>query len=173
MLLLDHYFFFADDFCKYIEKMAECQSSQKLADICQVYHISDPQQIGDLNGAIHNISYIGFIGEVYRRYPFPEREEDFKQRAVGYTTRSVLEEIILKYAQTVEIKISVSADYEMIDIGSYCFSRASFQELISYVWRGGYPRWKDEIRPDYVMSMKESLSRNPQGIFNGVEQNLL
>jgi hypothetical protein len=173
MLLLDHYFFFADDFCKHIEKMAESPSTQKLADICHVHHISDPEHIGDLNGAIHGIRYSGFIGEVYRRYPFPDREEDFKQKADGYTTRSILEEIVLKYAQTDEIKISVSADYEMIDIGSYCFSRTSFQELISYVWRGGYPRWKDEIRPDYVMSMKEALSKNSRGIFDGVHHNLL
>ncbi len=173
MLLLDHYFFFAADFCKHIEKMAECQSKQKLADICQVYHISDPQQIGDLNGAIHGIRYLGFIGEVYRRYPFPEREEDFKQKADGHKTRSVFEEIILKYAHTVEIKISVSADYGMIDIGSYGFTRTTFHELISYVWRGGYPRWKDEIRPEYVMSMKETLFKNPRGIFYGVQQNFL
>ena len=153
--------------------MAEFLSNQKLADICQVYHISDPQHIGDLNGAIHGIRYSGFIGEVYRRYPFPEREENFKQKADGHTTRSVLEETILKYAQTTKIKISVSADYGMIDIGPYCFSRTSFHQLISYVWRGGYPRWKDEVRPDYVMSMKETLSKNPQGIFDGVHQNLL
>ena len=150
LLLLDHYFFFADDFCKNIEKMAECPSNQKLADICQVYHISDPQHIGDLNGAIYGIRYSGFIGDVYRRYPFPEREEDFKQKADGYTTRPVLETIILKYAQIVGIRISVSADNGMIDIGSYCFSRASFQELISYVWRGGYPAGR--MRSDLTMS---------------------
>ena len=173
MLLLDHYFFFANDFCKHIEKMADCQSNKKLTDICQVYHISDPQHIGDLNGAIHGIRYYGFIGEVYRRYPFPEREENFKQKTDGHTTRSVLEETILKYAQTTKIKISVSADYGMIDIGPYCFSRTSFHQLINYVWRGGYPRWKDEVRPDYVMSMKETLSKNPQGIFDGVQHNLL
>ncbi len=173
MLLLDHYFFFADDFCKHIEKMAECPSNQKLADICQVYHISDPQHIGDLNGAIHGTRYLGFIGEVYRRYHFPEKEEDFKQKADGHKTRSVLVEIILKYAETVEIKISVTADYGMIEIGSYSFTRTSFHELISYVWCGGYPRWKDEIRPDYVMFMKEALSKNPQGIFKGVQQNFL
>ncbi len=173
MLLLDHYFLFADDFCKHIEKITESPLNQKFEDIWQVYHISDSQHIGDLNGAIHAIRYVGFIGEVYRRFPFPEKEEDFKQKADGYKTRSVLEDTIQKYAQTIEIKISIAEDYAKIDVGSYCFERASFQELIKYVWRGGYPCWKDEIRPDYVMSMKETLCQNPWGILEGIQQILL
>ena len=44
----------------------------------------------------------------------------------------------------------------------------AFHELINYVWRGGYPRWKDEIRPDYVVSMKKTLSNDPRGVFDGI-----
>lgn len=168
MLLLDHYFFFADDFCKNIEKIARYPSSQKFEDIWQVYHIAGSQKVGDLNGAIHGLRYVGFIGEVYRRFPFPEKEEDFKQKADGHKTRSVFEEIIQKYAQTVEMKVTVAADKAMINIGSYCFTRATFHELINYVWRGGYPRWKDGIRPESVLSLKEILSKNPRGIFDGL-----
>ena len=173
MLVLDQYFFFADDFCNHIAKMAESSSNQKFEHIWRAYHISDFQNIGDLDGAIHGIRYVGFIGDVYRRFPFPEKEEDFKQKAEGHKTRSVLEKIIQKYAQTIEIKITVAEDYGMIDMGSYCFSRTVFHELINYVWCGGYPRWKDEIRPEYVMSMKEILSQKSRGIFDGIQQNLL
>jgi hypothetical protein len=168
MLLLDHYFFFAADFCKNIEKIAGYPSNQMFKDIWQVYHIADSQQIGDLTGAIHGVRYMGFIGEVYRRFPFPAKEEDFRQKADGHQNRSVVEEIIQDYAQRVEIKITVASDNGMIEIGSYCFTRASFHELINYVWRGGYPRWKDEIRPEPVLSMKKILSHDPQGIFDGI-----
>ena len=168
MLLLDHYFFFAGDFCKNIEKIAGYPSNQMFEDIWQVYHIADSQQIGDLTGAIHGVLYTGFIGEVYRRFPFPIKEEDFKQKADGHRNRFVVEEIIQDYAQPVEIKISVAPDNGDIEIGSYCFGRALFHELINYVWCGGYPRWKDEIRPDYVVSMKKTLSHNPRGVFDGI-----
>ena len=168
MLLLDHHFFFADDFCKHIEKLTGKLVNRKFEDIWQIYHIADSQQIGDLTGAIHGVRYKGFIGEVYRKFPFPIKEEDFKQKADGHGNRSVVEEIIQDYAQSIEIKITVTLDNEVIEIGSYCFTRPSFHELINYVWRGGYPRWKDEIRPDYVVSMEKILSQDSQGIFDGI-----
>jgi hypothetical protein len=167
MLLLDHYFFFADDFCENIEKIAESSSDQVFEDIWHVYQISDSQDIGDLNGAIHGVSYVGIIGEVYRQFPFPEKEEDFKQKADGRLNRSVVEEIIRGYAPSIEIRILVAPDNSMIAIGSYRFARTSFQELIKYVWRGGYPRWEDGIRPESVLSMKKTISQNPRGLFDG------
>jgi len=166
MLLLDHYFFFADDFCKNIVEIAGCPSNHVFEDIWQIFHIADPQRIGDLTGAIHGVRYTGFIGEVYRRFPFPAKEEDFKQKADGFRNRSVVEEIIQEFAQSIEIKITVAADNGVIEMGSYGFTRASFHELINYVWRGGYPRWKDEIRPESVLFMKRILARDPRGIFN-------
>ena len=105
MLLLDQYFFFADDFCRNIEKIAEFPSNQACEDVWQIYHIADSQQIGDLHGAIHGMRYTGFIGEVYRRFPFPAKEEDFKQKADGFRNRSVVEEIIQEFAQSIEIRI--------------------------------------------------------------------
>ena len=168
MLLLDHYFFFADDFCKNIEKLAGISVNQRFEDTWQVYHIVDSQQIGNLTGAIHGLRYTGFIGEVYRWFPFPVKEEDFKQNADGYLNRPVVEEIIQDYAQPVEIKIIVAPHDGVIEIGSYCFTRATFHDLLNYVWRGGYPRWKDQIRPDYVGSMKKNLLHNPRGIFDGI-----
>jgi hypothetical protein len=168
MLLLDHYFFFAEDFCKNIEKLAGITVNQRFEDICQIYHIVDSQQIGDLTGAIHGLRYTGIIGEVYRRFPFPVKEEDFKQKADGHLNRSVVANIIENYTQPTEIKISVAPDHGVIEIGSYCFACAYFHEMINYVWLGGYPRWKDEIRPDYVVSLKKAVTQNPEGLFRGL-----
>jgi hypothetical protein len=173
VLLLDTYFFFADDFCRNIEKMTGFPSNQPCEDIWPIYHIADPQQIGDLHGAIHGVRYTGFIGEVYRHFPFPELAADFKQKPDGRRSRSIVEEIIREFAQSIEIKILVAADNEVINIGAYRFSRTVFHALINYVWRGGYPRWKDELRPASVLSMQKMLSRNPVGIFDGIEMYFL
>jgi hypothetical protein len=43
-----------------------------------------------------------------------------------------------------------------------------FQELIKYIWRGGYPRWKDEIRPGYVTGMRDIILQNCRGIFSAI-----
>jgi hypothetical protein len=37
--------------------------------------------------------------------------------------------------------------------------------LINYVWYGGYPHWQDETRPEYVLTMKDKIIKNPQGLF--------
>jgi hypothetical protein len=167
LLLLDHYFFFADDFCRNVENIAGFFSNQTCEDVWQVYHIADPEQIGDLHAAIHGVRYTGFIGEVYRRFPFPDKAEEFKQKPDGCRNRSVIEEMIQEFGQPIEINITVAAGNQVIEIGSYRFARASFHELINYVWRGGYPRWKDEIRPKSVLSMENILSHAPGGIFDG------
>ena len=37
-----------------------------------VYAIQDREMIGNLSGAIHGHQFTGFIGEVYKHFPFPE-----------------------------------------------------------------------------------------------------
>jgi hypothetical protein len=168
LLLLEHYFFFADDFCRNIARMSESPTEKGLEDVWQIYYIAKHQEIGDLAGAINDIRYVGFIGDVYQRFPFPAKTEDFKQNPDGTKTRSVVEEILQAYAKALEIKINVAPEDGVIEIGSYRFSWPSFLQLIQYVWRGGYPRWKDEIRPEYVVSMKNALTQDPEGLFSGI-----
>ena len=67
-----------------------------------------------------------------------------------------------------QIKCSTDADFDEISIGDYRFTRRNFHELIRYIWRGGYPRWKNDERPSYVLHMKESLSRSPSPLFAGL-----
>ena len=45
-------------------------------------------------GAIHGFDFRGFIGAVYRFYPFPQEPEDFKQNPEGFRTRSILEQLV-------------------------------------------------------------------------------
>ncbi len=168
MLLLERYFLFATEFCRRISAIAESEEEGALETTWEVYFISGRKEIGDLMGAIHGIHYTGFIGDLYCRFPFPERPEEFKQKPEGRGTQAAVEAMIKKYAEIISIPVTIDKEAREIRIGDYRFARTSFQELIKYVWRGGMPRWKDEVRPDYVTAMREKIERNKRGIFEGI-----
>ena len=168
MLLLDRYFIFAEDFCSDAVKIAKNGGDQPYSACWPIQFIEAVEDIGDLMGAIDGVRFSGFIGELYRRFPFPQRNENFKQNPKGCQTRSLVSGIIAKYAQPRDISVAISPEGGEIDIGVYRFNRVQFQELIKYVWRGGHPRWKDEIRPGYVREMKDIILQNRRGIFRGM-----
>ncbi len=169
MLLLEKYFLFGSEFCQHVGDMAENFHEDKFESKWPVYAIEDRSQIGDLMGAIHGIHYTGFIGELYRRYPFPAKPEAFKQKPEGYLSQAVVREMISDYAR--QVVLPVEADHRALEvtIGEYKFSRKAFQELIKYVWRGGYPRWRDAVRPDYVLDMKTKIEDHRQGLFENIQ----
>ncbi len=134
-----------------------------------VWLIEAADDIGDLMGAIHGIRYTGFIGELYHRYPFPRQPVEFKQNPAGSQTRDSVSRIISRYGSEIEIQVAVDPDQIKTAFGSYHFNRRQFQELLKYVWQGGYPRWKNEIRPDYVLNMNRTIQLNPCGIFKHIE----
>jgi hypothetical protein len=119
-------------------------------------------------GAIYGVAYQGFIGELYKLFPFPKRTEEFKQKAEGFMTRAVVEKLIQGYAQVAEIPLAVEPEMKTVTIGEYVFTGEWFQELIKYVWRGGYPRWKDEVQPEYVMEMKGAIEGIQRFPFQGL-----
>jgi hypothetical protein len=168
MLLLDRYFLFAEDFCGYIKNMAKNAGDGPYHIRWKIQFIEAAEDIGDLMGAIHGVRFTGFFGELYRRFPFPRQDEDFKQKPEGFQTQSLVLETISNYAKPLEITVAVSTDKSAIEIGDYRFNRAQFQALLKYVWRGGFPRWKDEIRPVYVIAMMDAILQNLKGIFNGI-----
>ena len=168
MLLCDRYFLYADKFCSYVADLVETAGEQSYQTVWKVQFIQTAEAIGDLMGAIHGIRYTGFMGELYRSFPFPSRAQDFKQNPQGFRTQSRVAEIIAKYADPLEIRVAVDNVRAEIQVGDYRFSSAQFQALIDYVWRGGYPRWKDEIRPAYVSAMRDKILRNCNGIFEGI-----
>jgi hypothetical protein len=168
MLLCDRYFLFADVFCKYVQDLAEKAERPTWQTAWRVQVIRTPEEVGDLMGAIHGIRYTGFIGELYRRFPFPSSAQDFKQNPDGFKTQSEVSEIIGKYAVPREIQVKVNAAAGEIQVGDYRFSSSQFLELVDYVWRGGYPRWKNNIRPCYLSAMRDTLLGSCRGIFKGI-----
>jgi len=169
MLLLENYFIFATRFCSYLRKIAAEKISGKIQTTWEVDCIKDTSDIGDLMGAIHGIRYTGFIGETYRRFPFPSEAEAFKQQTDGVKNQAFIREIIEKYAQRIEIPFRFDEKAETVSIGQYQFTLKNWHELIEYVWRGGYPRWSDEKKPDYVLSMQVSVTESLHPFFKGLK----
>ncbi|HPJ66670.1 MAG TPA: hypothetical protein PLQ82_00730 [Desulfobacteraceae bacterium] len=168
MLLLGHYFIFADDFCETISSIAENSADYTYEAYCEGYQISDPEDTGDLMAAIHDIHYTGFIGDVYRKFPFPENQEGFKQKPYGSRNRDIMVALISKYTELSRIDFKIERENMNVSIGDYRFDRMSFHELIKYVWRGGYPRWEKEVRPAYVTAMKDTIIRRNDGLFKDI-----
>lgn len=162
MLLLENNFFFSTTFCAVISQLAEDNDRSAPVSFPGVT-INQPGDIGDLMGAIHGIRHTGFIGALYRHFPFPENPADFKQNPEGTASHELVKTLIAGYGQDVKIPFLQDRDGAEITIGGYRFDRTSFHQLLDYVWKGGLPQWKDESPPLYVMRMKAAVleSRNP------------
>ena len=156
LLLLDRYFFYADEFCRLMEELAQSADQGPATMAWSAYFIARGQDIGDLMGAIHGVRLAGFIGDVYKLFPFPLEEAGFKQKTHGRRTRPVIQPLLEKYAVKSEFPLKISPD-QTVGLGPYVFTVDVFQQLINYVWLGGYPRWLDETRPDYVLAMRDRL----------------
>jgi len=168
MLLLEQYFLFATAFCEYVSKVSDQEWDGSFKMSWEVYQIKDPENRGDLMGAIRGIRHTGFTGELYDRFPFPGKPQDFKQKPDGIKNQAIVKDMIKKHGTRVEIFFEVEEDVREVAIGQYRFTWGAFQELIGYVWQGGYPRWKDEQRPDYVMDMKMRIDLGGKKVFKGL-----
>ena len=83
-------------------------------------------------------------------------------------TRLLVKIMISPYARKTDILFSVMDDPGAVRIGPYAFNLQSFQELVHYVWLGGYPRWKEGIAPPYVTRMKKSIQQSRHPLFRGM-----
>jgi hypothetical protein len=162
MVLLDNHFFFASDMAARVVEMASEEPDAVCAKEWDVY-VLDEAQIGNLLGAISGVDLRGFIGEVYSRFPFPCDPDKFKQNPEGYARRELVEEIAGRYATRSRIAVMIEPNAETIRIGRYRFDDEGFHRLLNYLWIGGYPRWKADTRPAYIISMKRAveISRRP------------
>jgi hypothetical protein len=163
MAILNQYFFFAGDFCTLISDVAAAE--QGPVDVALDAYVIGEEARGSLMGAIHGIDLHGFIGETYRLYPFPREQSAFKQNPEGYKTRQVIENIAAQYGKSSPMPLHGEASGASIAIGEYVFTRPWFHELLKYVWMGGYPQWKDGVRPPYVLSMKEAVEKSRHPLF--------
>jgi hypothetical protein len=159
MILLNNYFFFACDISDHIIELASNTSDESCTMDWNVY-ILEENRIGNLMGAITGVDLCGFIGEVYGHFPFPYKPEEFKQHTEGYANRELVEDIVKRYASMTKINVVTDLIDKTVKIGDYIFDKHGFQELLTYLWVGGYPRWMDGIQPDYIIRMKECVENS-------------
>ncbi len=167
MLLLQHYFFFADAFCRYVTTCAEHEIWNPVGKFA-VYEIDNPADVGDLMGAINGIRYTGFIGDTYCKFPFPDNPACFKQNPLGYKTQKIFREMIAPYAKIIEVPF-LRLQNCCVRIGDYTFAQKDFHELLRYVDHGGFPRWQNNLKPDYVDFMEQKINESRNEIFFGLQ----
>jgi len=156
MLLMDRYFFFSSDFCEWMIEWAGAEDFNRDEKI--VYVIKKREMIGNLSGAIYGFEFTGFIGAVYKLFPFPKDLSGFKQKPYGTQNRHVVEETIQPFAVKLDIPIIFHRESLTIAFGDYTFSTNVFQEIIRYIELGGMPGWQNGRPPDYVTEMSAQLA---------------
>jgi len=166
MILLNNYFFFASDMAENVIKLAE-NKGESLEQTWPVYILGEGQ-IGNLMGAISGVVFQGFIGEVYTHFPFPHEPERFKQNPEGYKTRGLVEEIVSRYTGLTTITVTVHTQEQRLYIGDYHFNKPGFHALLGYLWAGGYPKWKDGVKPSYILKMREAIERSSNPLFSDI-----
>ncbi|NLA14895.1 MAG: hypothetical protein GX867_11650 [Tissierellia bacterium] len=166
MILLNNYFFFASDMAENVIKLAE-NKGESLEQTWPVYILGEGQ-IGNLMGAISGVVFQGFIGEVYTHFPFPHEPERFKQNPEGYKTRGLIEKIVSRYTGLTTITVTVHTQEQRLYIGDYHFNKPGFHALLGYLWAGGYPKWKDGVKPSYILKMREAIERSSNPLFSDI-----
>ncbi|MBW2458871.1 MAG: hypothetical protein JRI68_30505 [Deltaproteobacteria bacterium] len=164
MLLLEQMFFFADRFCRAVVELAwavDQVSDQSDAEVGEVtfggWQIDQLLAIGNLHGAIEGRDLSGFIGASYRKYPFPERPEDFKQSPFGAHSQPEMTEMIECYGRRERYALTCGPAGHPVRLGAYEFDLEVFAQLIDYVEHGGHPRYRKGTRPDCVRHMMAEL----------------
>jgi hypothetical protein len=169
LLILENYFFFAPSFCGIVTQVAETPGLHRADYSLPGYIIEDRNDVGNLMGAIHGTDLRGFIGSVYRLFPFPQRVEEFKQNPYGEIHRSTVEELISHWARPRTVPVNIEAELFQVRIADYLFSRAVFQRLVGYVLQGGMPGWKGGTRPEYVEAMERAIKATGSPLLQGLE----
>lgn len=166
ILLMEQSFFFAPQFCSMIGQIAKNSTHKPRTISLDAYIIDNLMDIGNLMGAINGIDLQGFIGQVYRKFPFPKNPEGFKQKPYGAKNRAIIEKLLEQWATPVIMPVKIEPEKRNIKIGEYLFGKKGFHDIISYVWHGGMPGWQDGIRPGYIMEIKNIIGESKSPIFN-------
>jgi hypothetical protein len=159
LLLLDHLFFFADRFARAaVALRTPAPGAAPHLDI-DGWRIDDPRRLGDLHGAIAGRTLHGFLGDTYRRWPFPRDPAAFRQDPAGASTRQEVEEMLGRWGLPLALPFTADARTGAVTAGGYLFEESEFDRMIAYVDRGGWPRWRDDVRPPCVREMMDRLRR--------------
>ncbi len=169
MLLLDRLFFWACDFCRVVTGLAQEQSGEVFQTEMAAFEITSPQDFGDLHGAIAGTALHGFLGALYRRWPFPRDPGRFRQKPQGAAPDEVVLAELGRYGRPRTMAVRAHAGHGTFDLGDYVFSRSGLQALVDYVWRGGMPGWQEARRPEYLEQAARILRQSDSPWFQGLD----
>jgi hypothetical protein len=167
-LLLDRVFFFCADFCRAVSELAA--APEGIRSLLPGFSFSRREEIGDLRGAIHGTRHEGFLGEVYRLWPFPADPGEFRQKLRGAGNRGPVEALLRSRASPASLVLAAEPGNDLVRIGPYAFTRRGFADLIEYVLRGGYPTWEgyeEGGMPEYVRPLRGAVRvfrQEPSGL---------
>jgi hypothetical protein len=174
LFLINNYFIFADDLCLAIGNWAVSEVGntdiEQYTKELELYVINNPEDVGNLMGAIYGVIYTGFIGEVYKKFPFPEKKENFKQKPNGFRNREVVKKILLEFGEKKRVEVKLDKKAGTLLLGEFKFDQEQFHEVIAYIWRGGMPGWKDDQQPEYVKTMMRTVLESNHWFFMAAEQ---
>ena len=150
-LLLNNLFFFCTDFCDAARRIRIPGASTAI----RGHVFSSQEAIGDFTGAMHGVRFTGYMGEIYREWPFPSKPEGFRQKVHGARNREKVHAMLSRHASEVDILLA-RLENQYVQIGDYLFDDNQFLALLHYIRRGGMPCWEGHekgARPEYVGEM--------------------
>jgi hypothetical protein len=157
LLLLENRFFWAEDFCRAAVARHAAPPDRDFALEFGGWIIDDFSRVGDLHGALSGTRLTGFIGDVYRKWPFPQDRAEFKQDPAGERNRGVVQALLARWARPLNLPVTRAAGSGTVSLAGFVFERLVWEKLIAYVVRGGLPAWRDGVTPGYVTAMIEAL----------------
>ncbi len=167
LLLLERWLFGGESFASAVVELARAAAGATPTVTLAAHEIEDPGAMGDLMGAIHGVDPRGFLGAVYARFPFPADPAAFRQRAIGVDRIGEVEPLLARWARPTSLGLTVDGDDRAVGFGPIRFDWPWFRELVAYHWRGGYPRWLDDVRPDYLPAMRRAVAGSAHPLFEG------
>ncbi len=169
MLLLDRIFFWARDFCRVVTGLAGEGGGESFQTEMEGFEITSPADFGDLHGAIAGVALHGFLGALYRRWPFPRDPGRFRQKPQGAAPDQVVLAELEAHGRPRAIAVQALALHGTCELGGYVFSRSGLQSLVDYVWRGGMPGWQEGRRPPYLEQAARVLRESDSPWFRGLD----
>ena len=158
LLLLERRFFLAEAFCQAAGDLAAGEG-ESVGVSLPGWHIETSARVGDLRGAIRGTDLSGFIGATYTRFPFPADPSAFRQQPAGALRPDEAVALLLEFGAEETIPLEWERGARRVSVADVEFEERHFGELLAYVRRGGYPRWRDDAPPAYVRALFGRLER--------------
>ena len=172
LLLLERSLFHAAGFTRAVETLAAAEPDRSVTLHIDGHRATDASHMGNTMGAIHGFDRGGLIGAIYDRFPFPIDPAAFRQHPDGAARRDAIAPLLERWTTPTRHRLAVAIEGRTVELAGIEFTWPWFQELVAYVWRGGYPRWLDERRPDHVVRMRRAVEGSGHPLFAGQEWEL-